>query len=144
MTSDLLPDPSTEFGARVRRRLAQDKLIWLTTVGADGTPQPNPVWFLWEEPGTMLVYNRPAANRLTHIAQRPQIALNLDGNGKGGDIVVLTGTAALAPDRPRPSDNSAYVAKYGEDMTRVSGSPEAFSDAYPVALVVTVGRLRGF
>ena len=36
------------------------------------------------------------------------------------------------------------LAKYAEDMARVSGSTEAFSDAYPVAIEVTVGRLRGF
>ena len=76
--------------------------------------------------------------------QRPQVALNLDGNSKGGDIVVLTGTAALAARRPRASDDAAYVAKYGPDMTRVSGSPEAFSEAYPVAIEVTVTRVRGF
>ncbi len=40
--------PSTPFGARVAQRLREEHLIWLTTVGADGTPQPNPVWFLWD------------------------------------------------------------------------------------------------
>ena len=144
VTSNLLPDAGTEFGSRVARRLSDDKVIWLTTVGADGTPQPNPVWFLWQSPGTVLVYNRPDANRLTHIAHRPQVALNLDGNGKGGDIIVLTGPATLAPDAARACDNEAYLAKYAEDMARVSGSTEAFSDAYPVAIEVTVGRLRGF
>ena len=131
---------------RVARRLSDDKLIWLTTVGADGTPQPNPVWFLWQSPGTVLVYNRPDANRLTHIAHRPQVALNLDGNGKGGDIVVLTGPPRSHPRLPGGpgADNEAYLAKYAEDMARVSGSTEAFADAYPVAIEVTVGRLRGF
>src|SRR6478609_6474665 len=40
--------PDTEFGARVRQRLQDETLIWFTTTSADGTPQPNPVWFLWE------------------------------------------------------------------------------------------------
>ena len=36
-------DPSTPFGERVRRRLRDVVVVWLNTVGADGTPQPNPV-----------------------------------------------------------------------------------------------------
>jgi hypothetical protein len=33
---------------RVAQRLREDAVIWLTTVAANGTPQPNPVWFLWD------------------------------------------------------------------------------------------------
>jgi predicted pyridoxine 5'-phosphate oxidase superfamily flavin-nucleotide-binding protein len=38
-------DTSTEFGAKVVQRIEEQKLAWLTTVSADGTPQPNPVRF---------------------------------------------------------------------------------------------------
>ena len=58
MTDDVFPDPSTPFGQRVQRRLRDEQVIWLTTVGADGTPQPNPVWFLVDGT-TVVVYNRP-------------------------------------------------------------------------------------
>jgi len=43
-------DTSTEFGQRAERRLRDEKLAWLTTVDAKGTPQPIPVWFLWTAP----------------------------------------------------------------------------------------------
>jgi hypothetical protein len=39
-------DTSTEFGARATRHIDDDQIIWLTTVGPDGTPQPSPIWFL--------------------------------------------------------------------------------------------------
>ncbi|MFQ5612516.1 MAG: hypothetical protein ACE5H9_10325 [Anaerolineae bacterium] len=39
-------DLSTEFGLRVARRLREERIIWLTTLRADQTPQPSPVWFL--------------------------------------------------------------------------------------------------
>ena len=87
MTSHVLPDPATGFGNRVRLRLHDEQVIWFTTVGGDGTPQPNPVWFLWED-NSALVYSRPDANRLTHIRRRPQVCLHFDGDGSGGDIVV--------------------------------------------------------
>jgi len=103
MTQIVLPDPGTPFGERVAGRLATAQVIWLTTIGKDGTPQPNPVWFLWTDEG-VLTYNRPDANRITHIADRPRVALNLDGKGDGSDIIVLTGTARRLdghPARPR-------------------------------------------
>jgi len=144
MTNCVLPDPDSDFGRRVRSRLGDSQVIWFTTVGADGTPQPNPVWFLWEEPASMLIYNRADANRLVHIASRPRVALHLDGNGAGGDIVVLTGRASVAPDVVAPHEDPTYLAKYREAMVRVSGSAEGFSLAYPVAVRVQVDRVRGF
>ncbi len=142
MASDVLPDPDSGFGRRVRDRLRDDIAVWLTTVGADGTPQPNPVWYLWAEPNEVLIYNRPGAKRFAHIAQHPRVALNFDGD-KGGDIVVLTGRAELAPQSPAPHQHPAYLAKYGTRMAQVSGSPEQFSTDYSVALVVRVDRVRG-
>jgi hypothetical protein len=45
---------------------------------------------------------------------------------------------------PLPHELPGYLDKYRESMTRVSGSPEAFSQAYPVAVRVDVARVRGF
>jgi len=39
-------DNTTETGARAEGRLWEEKIAWLTTVRANGQPQPIPVWFL--------------------------------------------------------------------------------------------------
>ena len=135
--------PPGPFGERVTNRLREERVMWLTTVGADGTPQPNPVWFLWEEPSTVLVYSRRGAHREGHIGARPTVALHFDGDGKGGDIVVLTGTARVVDSRPLPHTHSSYLAKYETAMTRVAGSPAEFSEIYPVPIEVTIERVRG-
>jgi PPOX class probable F420-dependent enzyme len=67
------PPTSTPFGERVARRLREEKLAWLT-VGADGTPQPNPVWFLWEG-DTILIYSMTHAARVANIKHMPRIFL---------------------------------------------------------------------
>jgi len=138
-----LPDESSDYGRRVRTRLRDERVIWFTTTGADGTPQPNPVWFVWRDPGTVLVYNRADAHRLAHLDARPRVALHLNGNGQGGDIVVLTGTAHRVAAAPAPHRAADYLAKYREAMTGVSGSPETFGTEYPVAVEVVVDRVRG-
>jgi PPOX class probable F420-dependent enzyme len=134
--------PENSFGERVRERLATETVIWFTTVGADGTPQPNPVWFLWEDDG-FLVYNRPDAKRLAHIRQRPRVSLNFDGDGRGGDIVVFLGAARQLEGQPLPHEVPEYMTKYGDAMARISGSAEKFSAAYPVPVRIDVTRVRG-
>lgn len=115
MTS-VLPDVSTDFGARVARRLSAETVAWLTTVDGSGTPQPAPVWFLWDG-DSALIYSDHRARRLAHLRANPRVALHLDGDGQGGDIVVLTGEIAEAPDAPSISDNPDYLAKYGGLIT---------------------------
>lgn len=143
MTARALPDPGTPFGARVRRRLREEQVIWLITVGRDGTPQPNPVGFVLQDDGSILTYNAADANRITHVADRPRVALHLDGDGTGGDIVVLTGTACRADDAPRPHQNPSWLAKYGETAVRRFGSAEAFGERFPVPLRIEITRVRG-
>jgi PPOX class probable F420-dependent enzyme len=142
MTIEVLPDPSTTFGKRVRDRLAKEIVIWLTTVGADGTPQPNPVWFLWEGEDTILVYNRPDANRITHVRTRPRVALNFDGNGLGGEITVLTGTAELLEDFPLAHENEPFAEKYAERTASAFEGAEDFARKYPVAMRIRITRVR--
>jgi PPOX class probable F420-dependent enzyme len=138
-----LPDSSTEFGERVRRRLREEKVIWITTVGKDGTPQPNPVGFLFQDDDSILIYNMINANRLSHVGGRPRVALHFDGDGVGGDIVVFTGTALRADDVPPPHENEAFLAKYGDSLLRVSGSAEEFGQRFPVPLRIEITRTRG-
>ncbi|HZC73054.1 MAG TPA: TIGR03667 family PPOX class F420-dependent oxidoreductase [Jatrophihabitans sp.] len=136
--------PEGAFGERVARRLREAYVIWLTTVANDGTPQPNPVWFIWDGADSMVVYNRADSHRMAHIATRPQIALHLDGNGRGGDVVVLAATAHRDPELPAPHENAEYLAKYADGMMRVSGSLEQFSVDYSVPLRIQIRRIRGF
>lgn len=142
MTKMLRFDLNSEFGQRVERRLRDEVVIWLTTTGRDGTPQPNPVWFLWDGQ-SVLVYNRADAARLKHLESRSRVALNFDGDGHGGDIVVLTGRAELTQGETPSDQHPEYLAKYGGLMERVSGSVAEFARGYPVALRVWPDGVRG-
>ena len=154
MPESALPDPSTPFGERVRRRLREEQIIWITTVGKDGTPQPNPVGFLLQDDSSILIYNMVSTtwstrtgstmNRINHVVDRPQVALHFDGDGTGGDIVVFTGTACSADDIPPPHENRAFLAKYGDSLLRVSDSVEEFGKRFPVPLRIEITRTRGF
>lgn len=135
-------DFSTPFGERAAGRLAKETVAWLTTVGADGTPQPSPVWFLWDGE-TALIYSQPNTPKVRNIERRPQVALNLDGDGHGGNIIVLTGEARLDPATPPGDQHPAYLAKYGDDIVRIGMDAARFAAAYSVPIRFTPTRLRG-
>jgi PPOX class probable F420-dependent enzyme len=135
-------DTTTAFGQRVHRRLQEEVVIWLTTVDASGTPQPRPVWFFWDGE-SFLIYSRPDTAKLRHIERNPQVALNFDGNGKGGDIVVFTGTARIAADSPPSDEHPAYLEKYRADIGRLEMTPRQFARAYAVAVEVVPDKVRG-
>jgi len=139
-----LPDQSTPFGERVARRLHDDRLIWFTTVDAKGTPQPTPVWFLWDAAtSTILIYSRSDARRLAHVQQNPRVALNFDGNGYGGDIIVITGEAQVSSADPSADQLPAYVEKYRDFIATRYQTPENFASIYSVALRIRPIALRG-
>jgi PPOX class probable F420-dependent enzyme len=135
-------DTSSEFGARAARRLRDDLIYWLVTIGPDGMPQPSPVWALWDGE-TFLIYSQPDTPKLRNVASRPQVALHLDGDGRGGDIVIVTGVARIASDAPPADRVPEYVAKYREGLRRIGMTAESFARAYSVAVRVTPTRLRG-
>ena len=138
----MLIDTATDFGRRVALRLENDRLVWLTTVAQDGTPQPSPIWFLWDG-RSVLMYSRPNTPKLRHIQRNPNVSLNFDGNGQGGDIVVLTGQAHLAEGEPPANRLAAYTDKYGEMIRRIGMDAETFAKGYSIPVRITLARLRG-
>lgn len=135
-------DVGSEFGRRADRRLRDELIYWLVTVDPDGTPQPSPVWAL-RDGETFLVYSQPDTPKLRNIASRPRVALHLDGDGRGGDVVVVTGEARIESDAPAADRVEAYVVKYPDGMRRIGMTPESFARAYSVAIRIVPRRLRG-
>ncbi len=127
---------------RAQARLRDELIIWMTTVRPDGRPQTSPVWFLADGP-EVLVYSA-ATSRIANVEANPAVALNLDGNGMGGDIVTIEGTARLVPTEPAAHANERYVTKYRQAMERNGWTPERFSELYPVAIRIALDRGRAW
>jgi PPOX class probable F420-dependent enzyme len=100
------------------------------------------VWFLWDGGESVLVYSMPSA-RVRNLAANAQVSLNFDGDRRGGDIVVLSGTAVEESEVPPADANSAYLAKYAGSIERIGHTPESFAEKYCVQLRVRVTRIRG-
>src|SRR3954452_17601039 len=134
--------PDSDFGRRVERRLRDDVIAWLTTVRRDGLPQPSPIWFLWDRE-SFLVYSRPQTQKLRNIERSPLVSLHLDGDGGGGDIVVVSGQAEIREDETPADRVPEYVEKYDAGFRRIGMTAESFAQAYSVPIRVRPTGLRG-
>ena len=135
-------DLSSDFGARAARHLREETVVWLTTVTPKGAPLPSPVWFLWDGEESVLMYSMPGA-RIANLKDNPRVTLNFGGDGRGGDIVVFSGTATVDPELPRADANQTYMSKYSEGMARLGSTPEAFAQRYSEPVRIMLTRLRG-
>jgi PPOX class probable F420-dependent enzyme len=135
-------DESTDFGARAARHLRDEIVVWLTTVSARGAPLPMPVWFSWDGDESVTVYSQPGA-RVRNLERNPHVSLNFTGDGRGGDIVVLSGTATLDRDGPGADQDARYLAKYDEHIARIGHTPETFAAHYSAPVRIRLERLRG-
>jgi PPOX class probable F420-dependent enzyme len=136
-------DITTEFGANAVRRLNEEQVIWFTTVRPDGMPQPTPVWFLWDGE-TFLIYSQPNANKIHNLTHNPKVALNLNSDTEGGNILIIFGQALIDPGIPLAHLNPAYLEKYREGITDINMTPESMSIEYSTAIRVKPERVRSF
>ena len=135
-------DEGTEFGARVARRLREETVVWLTTVTPAGAPLPRPVGFLWDGNEVVSMYSQPGA-RVRNIAANPKVTLNFDGDGSGGDIVVLSGTARVDADASAADANHAWLEKYAAQIEQLGLTPAAYAARFSVPVRIRLTRLDG-
>ena len=147
----VLPDPATEYGRTVRRRLAEEEIIWLVTVNAAGVPQPNPVWFLWTPDaddewgdGSFLIYHLDTAARLRSLRERPTVALHFDGGVDDLEVSIFTGDVEILEGHPPVGEIPEFVAKYTDRAARYFGKPVGEALArYSVATRLRPSKVRG-
>ena len=148
----VLPDPTTDFGRAVRRRLAKEEIIWLVTVNSSGVPQPNPVWFLWTPDegdewgdGSFLVYHLDTAARLRSLRARPTVALHFDGGVNDHEVMVFTGDVEILDGHPGAGQVPEFVAKYTDRASKYFGTSVGEAMAkYSVASRIRPAKVRGF
>ena len=137
-------DTGTEFGAKTARRVVEEKLAWLTTVDRTGTPQPNPVWFVWDD-GSFVVFSKPNQAKLANIARAGRVSFTFEATADEEQITIFTGRAELV-DRATIDRTilDRYAAKYAEGMARIELSRAAYEAAYTAVIRVTPEKLRGW
>ena len=136
-------DLNSNFGKVVQKHLKEEYAIWLTTVDSHGTPQPRPVWFIWEE-DSFLIFSQAKAHKLAHIRKNPKVALHFNTDETGDKhVIVLTGEAFIDTNSPPAHHVPVYLEKYKDGIAAQGMTPEAFSREYSVPLRSRPAEVRG-
>jgi PPOX class probable F420-dependent enzyme len=137
-------DFTTELGRKARQHVDKEYVVWFTTVGPDLSPQPRPVWFIWEGE-SFIIFSKPEAHKVRHLSGHPGVALHFNTDEKGDqDVIVFIGAARIDPDIPPAHELPAYMDKYGSGIADLGMTPEEFSREYSAAIRVTPRALRGW
>lgn len=103
--SSIEPNPAE------RRRLEQEKNIWLATVKPNGTPHLVPVWFVWLDDRAYIRTARRSV-KARNIERNPSVTFALED---GNDPVVISGQARFISELPE-SVRTAFREKYDWDI----------------------------
>jgi PPOX class probable F420-dependent enzyme len=99
------------------------------------------VWFLWDG-DTFLIYSVPG-QKVRDIEANPNVALHLNTDPEGEDVVRVQGTAKVMPQQPPAYQVPSYVRKYREQIKGFGWTPKVFSEQYHVAVRVRPTRFHG-
>jgi PPOX class probable F420-dependent enzyme len=138
----MIVDESSDFGARAAAHLREEIVVWLTTISAKSGPLPMPVWFVWDGAETVLMFSQDSA-RVRNVDADPRVSLNFGGDGRGGDVVVLSGRATVDRDAPSADQVEPYLEKYAEHIARIGLTPEQFGLKYRNPIRIELTKLRG-
>lgn len=136
-------ETENDLNARVQRQLRDELVVWLTTTSADGTPQPNPVWFITEG-DQIIVYSHRTAARNCNLGRNNRVSLNFNSDPRADHMTVITGTAVIDPTIAPANQSAAYMAKYGQLIPGLDLTPETYAETYSVPLRITPHKVRGW
>ena len=137
-------DLNSTFGEAVKEHLKNQYVIWLTTVDSNLTPQPRPVWFIWEAE-SFLIFSQAKAYKVAHIKKNPRVALNFNTDETGDKhVIVFAGEASIESSSLPAHEIPAYFEKYKQGIADLNMTPEGFSNEYSVALRIRPTEIRGW
>jgi hypothetical protein len=83
----------------------------LAYVWTDGTPRVIPIWFHWNG-SEIVMATPPKAPKLKALAKNPKVSLTIDDNTFPHKVLLIRGTARLAPVDGIASEYEAAAARY--------------------------------
>src|SRR5689334_20575453 len=84
----------TLAGARIRRFLEQEPIVWMSTVRPNGRPHLVPIWFWWDGEA-LLIFSKPNAQKVRNLRFCPDVMLALGDAEEDFDVGLLHGIAEL-------------------------------------------------
>ena len=136
---------NSKFGRFAKKCIKSEFFIWLTTVDSTGTPQPRPVWFIWDN-DSFLIFSQAKAHKLKHIQQNPNVSLHFNTEDEKGEkrLIVFSGKAEIDKECPPVNKLRAYMSKYKSGISDLNSTLEQFAHEYSIAIRIHPTKVRGW
>jgi len=133
------PGYDPDAGATARRvlpMLADERVVWLSTVRPDGSPHLVPTWFLWDGEA-LLVWSKPNAVKVRNLRANPRLMVALGDAGADFNVGLIEAEAVLVDDRAVPA---AFLAKYATELAQAGLDAAAYRATYTQAVRIVPTR----
>lgn len=136
-------DTTTLAGARMRRFLEREPVVWLSTVRPNGAPHIVPIWFWWDGEA-ILVFSKPDAQKVRNLRDRPRAMLALGDAEDDFDVGLIEGHAELL-DRPTSEVlPPAHLAKYASQLDAIGLTADEYAATYSQVVRIILDRPLGW
>jgi PPOX class probable F420-dependent enzyme len=122
--------------ARVRPMLAEERVVWLSTVRPDGTPHLVPTWFLWDGEA-LVVFSKPGAAKVRNLRTNPRLMVAV-GDPEDDFSVGLIEAEATCLENVNVPD--AFFAKYADELGPGRLDAASFRATYTQAIRIIPTR----
>ena len=124
------------------KRLDDERIIWMTTVRADGQPQSAPVWYVRHD-DEIRVWSLDGY-RVANIEQNPLVNLHLNDNGRGEQVLIIEGEASIDQPIGPSSQDPLYVERYQAWLDEYGWTWGWFDNNYPVPVRIRPTKVRAW
>lgn len=137
-------DPTHDLAtARLIRFLEREPVVWLSTVGEDGSPHLVPTWFVWDGELVTIV-SKPGARKARDIAAEPRVMLAMGDADDDFDVGLLRARGAIDPDPTPTALPPGFVEKYGERIADLGLTPAQFARTYSLVIHLSPVQALGW
>jgi PPOX class probable F420-dependent enzyme len=123
--------------------LRRSKVLWLSSVGADGRPHVVPAWFVWDGERIVL-FSKPRARKIRNLRRRPHAMIALGAAGPHFDVELIEADAELPAATAAQVMPDAFATKYRALMRRADLSIQRFEEVYSQPIVLRPTRYVGY
>jgi PPOX class probable F420-dependent enzyme len=132
-------DPDAAATARrVLPMLAEERVVWLSTVRRDGTPHLVPAWFLWDGEA-LLVWSKPNAVKVRNLRANPRLMVAVGDPHADFNVGLIEAAADLA-ELATLGVPDAFFAKYASELAAAGLDEATFRATYSQAIRIVPTR----
>ena len=123
----------------VDRFLREARVLWLSTVHADGRPHLVPIWFTWD--GTaFLLFSKPWARKIENIRRTPDVMVAVGDPAGDFDVQLIEGRAELLPAPTVDVMPPHHLDRYEAELSTAGLDRRGYADLYSQAVRIVPTR----